>query len=223
MVPAGELDAFGELSDGVAAAVAADTNEVCTSAELALAGRALWLHENGEADAGRRLAGLVESGREMMRATPDPLLCVELLRPVVGVDEARERLAAIPPIRDASMAVQRVRAGLQLHAIARDWAEVERLLGEAEKLAGAACAPVVTWVAEWAGAMRDARGGRHPAAADRARRATDALAAFGERYTAARLRADIVPLLDGQDGFVAATAAALEAAGARATAAQLTG
>ncbi|HEV2812407.1 MAG TPA: AAA family ATPase, partial [Solirubrobacteraceae bacterium] len=222
LLPAGRFDELGEATHGVEADAEADTNAACGSVELALAGRALWLHESGDAAAAARPAGLVGGGPPSVRPSPDPYFCVELLRPVLGVLATRERLAALPPARDVTEAVHRLRAELQLHAVARDWDAVERLAAAARATAATACAPVLGSIAEWAGAMRLAAEGRAPEAAAAAAVATDALDAFGERYTAARLRADLVPLLDDA-AFAEETAARLERMGARTSAAQVRG
>ncbi|HEX8207197.1 MAG TPA: hypothetical protein VF587_14145, partial [Solirubrobacteraceae bacterium] len=223
LVPSGDLDAFGAATESVARDAAEDTNGVCSSVALALAGRALWLHENGDSAAGARLAAMVESGRATPRPSPDPLHCIELMRPLLGVEETRERLRSVPPRKDATMDVHRLRAGLQVHAVAGDWAEVDRMVAAADALATAACAPVLGFLAQWARAMRSAADGRPDEAVAAATTATDGLAAFGERYTAARVLADLVPLLDGpaRDELAETAAARLEAVGARTAAANL--
>ena len=81
------------------------------------------------------------------------------------------------------------------------------------------------WIADWAAAMRLAGTGRSAEAVDAARTAADAVDGFGERYTAARLLADLVPLLAPEHGGPLAEQATerLESMGARATAAALGG
>jgi hypothetical protein len=78
-----------------------------------------------------------------------------------------------------------------------------------------ACAPPLGWIADWAEAVK--AGSLAGAAA-----ATDALDAYGEHYTAARLMADA--LLRHDDPAAAeATAARLQAMGALGSAAELSG
>lgn len=149
--------------------------------------------------------------------------CVELLRPLLGVEASRGRLDAIPGHRDATVAVHRMRVELQLLALEAAWDDLDGPLAEARRLARSACAPVLGWIADWAEAMRVAATGRPADAVAAAQVASEGLAGFGERYTAARLLADLVPLLGPEQAgpLAADTAERLDAMGARASAAEV--
>jgi hypothetical protein len=84
------------------------------------------------------------------------------------------------------------------------------------------CAPFLDWIAHWADAVKLARSGATVEAADLALRATAALDAFGEPYTAARLLVDLLPFLDEerQRAIADETANRLESMGALASALQ---
>jgi hypothetical protein len=224
LLPTGRFDALGEATEHVARLAAADPNGACTSVEIALCGRAAWLHEAGRDAEALELAALVDTARVGVRPSPDPYVCIEILLPLLGVEACRERLEAVPGPDDVTMTVHRLRAELQVHAVAREWDEVDRLVAAAREIAGPACASALASIADWAAAMRLAGAGRAEEAVTAARSATDALEEFGERYTAERLLADLVPLLppDRRRALAAPVAERLEQMGAHASAARAT-
>jgi hypothetical protein len=95
-------------------------------------------------------------------------------------------------------------------------------IAEARALAGPACAPSLGWIAEWAQAMQLARSGSAAESLTKATRAASELEANAERYTAARLMTDLLPVLRGQPAASAAAGIAdrLDAMGAHASAAE---
>jgi hypothetical protein len=99
--------------------------------------------------------------------------------------------------------------------VALEEGDVAPLVAKAHRVAREACAPPLAWIADWAGAL--SAGALTGVVA-----ATDALDAYGERYTAARLLADALVRLPDPE-VAEATAARLRAMGALATAAELSG
>jgi hypothetical protein len=123
-------------------------------------------------------------------------MAVEALRPIIGVEGAQAQIERIEPSPSAVTRIYRVRVELQLAALAGNWDRVEGLQGDAREWARASCAPALAWIADWAGAMRDASAGRAGDAVAAAVAATEALEEYGERYTAARLLLDLLPALE---------------------------
>jgi hypothetical protein len=130
-----------------------------------------------------------------------------------------ERIAASA---DTVPRIHELRADLQLHALSGDGAAVAGLIAEARALAGPACAPSLACIADWAEAVELARSGSSGESLGKAIRASSQLEAHGERYTAARLLTDLLPLLDASTAESAAVAIAdrLERMGARSSAAE---
>ena len=106
-----------------------------------------------------------------------------------------------------------------MHALGGDGG-LEDLIAEARALAGPTCAWSLASLADWAEAVELARQGASAAALKRAREATSEFEARGERYTAARLMADMLPFLEGGHAAAAAseTAERLDAMGVHASA-----
>jgi hypothetical protein len=137
----------------------------------------------------------------------------ELLRPAVPEAETRERLRASRRPPEAWLTVRRLRTELVLNALAGDWDA--DTVAQARALAVSARAPALGWHADWAEAVQ--LGGEEGLA--RAQAATAALAAYGERYTAGRLMAELLARTDAPPALVASTAEELTAMGAHASAA----
>ena len=138
---------------------------------------------------------------------------IEVLRPFVGLERTRARLDRGEPVRGLVDGVHHLRVHVQL--VALEDGDVEPLVAKARRVAREACAPPLAWIADWAEALR--AGSLAGVIA-----ATDALDAYGEHYTAARLMADA--LLRIPDPAAAeATAARLRAMGALASAAEISG
>ena len=93
--------------------------------------------------------------------------------------------------------VYELRLSLQLSALLGEWSIVADLVPQARALASRACAPPLSWTADWAEAVQRAASGHGEDAVTRATRAARAMERHGEPYTAARLLADLLPFLDG--------------------------
>ena len=106
---------------------------------------------------------------------------IEILRPFVGLERTRARIDYGEPVRGLVDGVHDLRAHVQL--VALEDGDVEPLVAKARRVAREACAPPLGWIADWAEALR--AGSLAGAIA-----ATDALDAYGEHYTAARLMVD---------------------------------
>jgi hypothetical protein len=137
---------------------------------------------------------------------------IEILRPFVGLARTRSRIEYGEPVRGLVDGVHELRARLQLLAL-EDADELEPLIAKARAVARDACAPPLGWIADWAEAL-------HAGSLGGVRAATDALDAYGERYTAARLMVDALVRLPDPE-LAAATAGRLRAMGALASAAEL--
>jgi DNA-binding SARP family transcriptional activator/tetratricopeptide (TPR) repeat protein len=210
--PAGRI---GELADATADAVDLVLEEgerTCAMASLSVAGYALAHYEALDEDGGARGAGLVEVTGLHRADSSFRYRGIEMLRPFVGLERTRHRLEHADAARGLVDGVHHLRAALQLAALEDD-DEIATLAGRARTLARHACAPALTWMADWAEAVR--AGDRR-----RALNATAALDAYGEHYTAARLAADALVRMPDAEA-AEATAARLQEMGALATAAEL--
>ena len=137
-----------------------------------------------------------------------------MLRPFVGLERTRARLDDARR-RCAGWSTASTTCARAAARRAGRGGDVEPLAAKARRVAREACAPPLGWIADWADALR--AGSLEGAVA-----ATDALDAYGEHYTAARLMVDA--LIRMPDPAVAeATAARLRAMGALASAAELSG
>jgi hypothetical protein len=187
---------------------------------VALAGRAVALGEQGEASEARRTIEVLDEARPRrgpIRHAPDVLL-----RLLLGPDEARRRLEDLEPAQLLADRIYRVRAELELAALAGNWERVGSLGEEARLLARSACVSYLAAIADWADAVRLAAAGRSDEAAHKGLEATRALEAYGDRYAAARLLVDLLPSLARADASELAegTAAKLTAMGALKSAAE---
>ncbi|HWM09057.1 MAG TPA: BTAD domain-containing putative transcriptional regulator [Solirubrobacteraceae bacterium] len=208
---------FGELAEATAEAaelVEHEGSRTCAMASLALAGHAVARFEELDARAGARAAAGVEAVGLHRSDSSFRYRGIEVLRPFVGLERTRARLERTDPARGMVDGVHHLRALVQLVAL-EGGDELDPLLGRARRVSRQACAPPLAWIADWAEAVR--AGSLAGAVA-----ATDALAAYGERYTAARLMVDALLRL-GDDAATEATAARLSAMGALASAAELSG
>ena len=190
---------------------------------MGVAGRCLALHE---AEAAEATAALDLLGR--LASTGRPLAgwgysVAEVLRPLVPAEETEARLAAGAPRAGAGTRVNRLRVELPLVALAGDWERLDVLLADARRVAGPACAPALAWIADWAEAVQRVAAGRLADALELALPATSALEAHGERYTSARLLADLLERMgdDAPAAPAARTAERLDALGAHASAASI--
>jgi hypothetical protein len=219
LLPPGRL---GELLEATAEApdlVAEEGMHTCFHGLAALAGQAIAAFEAGDGDAVKRALEVYDTtavsgpGINASQAT-------EILRPLIGADEARRRLEKVAGGERTDTEVYRLRVELQLTALERDWERFTGLAGEARTLARSACAPYLDWIADWGEASELAESGRTSEATAKARAAASALEAYGERYLAARLLVDLLPFLDAGAANELAEEAVrrLEAMGARGSA-----
>jgi hypothetical protein len=224
LVPPGR---FGELlaaTEAIVAFAAEEGPRICATGLVALAGRALSLFEAGREGETSRPIELLEqhlSGAVELRTYGHPI--AELLRPVLGQDGIRRLIR--PPDHQAGAGgeIGRLRTLLPVVAASGGDRELDEAIAAARGLAGPACAPALACFADWATAVAAARAGRHEEALQGGLEAAARLDRLGERYTADRLLAELLPLLPGDAAAREAGAAArrLDAIGARASAAML--
>jgi DNA-binding SARP family transcriptional activator len=222
LVPAGR---FAELLDATGQVVeyAAEEGErICATGLVGLAARVLALYERGGPAAAADAMAVFE---ELSPATR-PLggwgsWITEALRDAVPLDESLARLEQVKLGSLHGDTVDRVRAALQVRALAGEWSAVEEIAREARALAGPGGAPELAAMADWAEAMRLAATRQPAAAATLAESACVGIAARGERYTADRLMAELLVRLgdDAPPALVGATAERLDAMGAHTSAA----
>jgi DNA-binding SARP family transcriptional activator/tetratricopeptide (TPR) repeat protein len=213
LLGAGRFEELAEATGEAPGLVEHEGSRTCALGSLALAGHAVARFEALDTAAGRRAASGVEAVGLHRSDSSFRYRGIEVLRPFVGLERTRARLEHGEPVRGLVDGVHELRARLQL--VALEDGDLELLIAKARRVAREACAPALGWIADWAEALR--AGSLAGATA-----ATDALDAYGERYTAARLMADA--LLRIPDPAAAeATAARLRAMGALATAAELSG
>jgi hypothetical protein len=185
---------------------------------VALAGFALTMFETGERSAADEALELLEPllpGKPRWRA-------IDIIRPLAGVERAQRLAASLGhPPGAAIDHLDTVRLELQLTALAGEWDALKRLAREAEALARQACAPALSWIAEWAAAAQLAAGDG-AGAVRRTKRALGSLEKHGELYTAARLFVDLLPFLDVdlREALAEDTIKRLEAMGAHGSAAE---
>jgi class 3 adenylate cyclase len=215
---------FAELREATATApdlVAEEGMHTCFHGLTALAGHALSASEAGD-------AGAAGKALELYRATAasGPGIyahrTIEILRPLIGADEARRRIELLEGRESVQGEVYRLRIELQLSVLERDWARFQVFADRARSLAPSACAPYLEWIADWGQAVELAERGETREASARARAAASALEAYGERYLAARLLVDVLPSLDPDEAKQIAedVIRRLEAMGARSSAAE---
>jgi hypothetical protein len=214
LVPTGRLPDVLDATHDTVDCVLEEGGHTCFRGAVALAGRAVALGERGEADEARRTIEVLDEARPRrgpIRHAPDPIL-----RLLLGPDEARRRMEALEPGLEVADRVYRVRAELELAALAASWDRVGSLGEEARLLARSACVPYLAAIADWADAVRLAAAGRSEEAAHKGVEATAALEAYGDRYAAARLLVDLLPSLTRADARELAekVAAKLDAMGA---------
>lgn len=226
LLPPGRLAELGEVTATAAALVREEGMHTCFHGLYALSGQALCAFEDGDAEAMRQALDVFDSAEVSAAVVLSPAHTLDLLRPLIGADAVRERLGAAEPAGDERPGAQRlvheVRLDLQLCALARDWATLASLEECARSLSRSACAPYLDWIADWARAVELADRGEMREASEKALAAASALEGFGERYLAARLLVDLLPLLDAREAErIAETAIPrLEAMGAKSSAEQ---
>jgi hypothetical protein len=196
LVPAGRFAELSRETEHVPHIVRQE-GHLCDMGALSLAGRALALYECGDLNAAHESLDLLHSAPHPSGLVPLRCLAIDFVRPLAGLERTQQMAASLESLPGTvTDRLYALRLGLQLNALASDWAAVDRLVSEARQLAPRACAPAVGWIAEWADAVRLAAASRGNEAVGQARRAARALQRHGEPYTAARLLADLLPFLD---------------------------
>jgi hypothetical protein len=219
---------LAELREATATAadlVAEEGMHTCFHGLIALAGQALSASEAGDSGAAKRalevydMTAVSGTGIQAYRT-------IEILRALLGADEARRRVELLRVGEAAGASVQgevyRLRIELQLSALEREPKRLRAFAGRARTLALPACAPSLEWIADWADAVDLAEHGRTQEAVAKATTAAAALEAYGERYLAARLLVDLLPSLETGEATALAedVIRRLEAMGARGSAAE---
>jgi hypothetical protein len=201
LLPPGRLPELREATAAAADLVVEEGTHTCFHGSMALAGQALSASETGDTEAAKRALDLFDA--TVSADAINAYRTIEILRPLVGAEGARrraEQARAGDALRAGAPAeVYRHRLELQLSAIEREWGRLHELADRARKLAASACAPYLEWIADWAHAVELAAGGQSHEAVAMASSASAALEAYGERYLAARLLVDLLPLLDAEE------------------------
>jgi hypothetical protein len=222
LVPVGRFAELLDATGPVMEYAAAEGERICATGLVGLAARTLAMYEHQGPDKAADALALFEALSPPAR----PLggwgsWITEALRGVVAIDES---LARVDQVKRGSIhgdTVDRLRAALQVRALAGQWGAVDELACDARVLAETGGAPELTAMADWAQALRLAQAGDASRAAALGEAACAALVARGERYTAARMLAELLIRLDdaAPPGLANTTAQRLEAMGARTTAA----
>jgi tetratricopeptide (TPR) repeat protein len=220
LLATGKLTRLLEATADVPELIREDGGRACPFGATALAGHALALFEAGEGAAAEAAIGHLDSASQGAEGPALLYRAAEIVRPVVSLDATRARLERIAPSRETVPRIYELRAALQLHALSGDTDRLADLIAEARALAGPACAPVLTCIADWAEAVELARAGIPGRSLDNVTRIASELQAHADAYTGARLLTDFLPLLEGSNGRSAAAGVAerLETMGARASA-----
>jgi class 3 adenylate cyclase len=220
LLPAGRLPDVLEATRDVVDLVLEEGGHTCFRGAVALAGRAVALGERGDAQEARRTIAALDEARPRRgpsRHAPDVIL-----RLVLDPDEAQRRLEALRPSALVADRIYRIRAELELAALAGSWKRAVALREEARLLARSACVPYLAAIADWTDAVQLGAAGRSDEAAHKGVEATAALEVYGDRYAAGRLLVDLLPSLAPADAreLAAKAAAKLDAMGALKSAAE---
>jgi hypothetical protein len=214
LVPPGRFPELLDATERVRGLAEAEGERICATGLVALAGRALAVYEAGDEEEAERVVALLRRlapSAGSFRTFGYP--AAQILRPVIGPEATLGFIEETEWRGNAGETVVRLRALLSALVSCGDADEVRRTAAEGRALAGPACAPALGWIADLAEAGLMAREGHAERALAQADRAAVALDRHGERYTAARYLAELLPQLG---------AAAGSAELARQTAARLT-
>jgi class 3 adenylate cyclase/tetratricopeptide (TPR) repeat protein len=223
LLPVGRIEELRQATAMVPKLIADEEMHTCSYGLMALSGQALTAFElNDEGD--HTLA--LELFDSLGFSLPDyahgyQFWILDVLRPLHGAGAVRARLSQLERPKSSIAWVYMLRAELQVRALTGEWDEFASLAAKARDLAPEACAPYLSWIADWGDSVRVAASGRSVEALAKARVALASLESFGDLHTTARLLADLVGFLEGKARTDAADEAArrLEAMGARASAA----
>ena len=189
---------------------------------MALARFALVCFERGDEASATDAIELMETGYQGRSAMPSLIATWDIVRPVVGAAES-SRKSLEYPVKDLPfLRIDRLRFHLQLAALLGERERFSELAEQAHAKASPLCAPWLACLADWGEAMFMARDGDSHEAAGRALDAMARLDRLGQRYRAARLLVDLVPLLEAKEAHRVAedVVPRLEEMGAATSAAQ---
>jgi class 3 adenylate cyclase/tetratricopeptide (TPR) repeat protein len=205
LLPTGRLTELLEATEEVAGLIREEGGHTCGLGSQSLAGYALALFESGDREAAQRSVEVLDQTEVSLQPVPDAhYRVIEVIRPIVGLERAAQRLEQSGAPKDVGSRVWQLRAALIMHALGGDTASWEALAAEAQALGASACAPYLGWIAEWGDAVLLARNGRPTEALARASEPLSSLDAYGDRYAATRLMVDLLPFLDKADAASAA-------------------
>jgi hypothetical protein len=195
---------------------------VCGSGAMALGRLAVACFEREDKAGAAEALELMETGYRGRSGLPSLIATLDTVRPIMGAEESRRKMLAYRPRDLPFLRLHRLRFDLQVTAVMDERENFSVLAEQAHAKAGPLCAPWLACIADWGDAMFMAREGRSGEAADRALGATARLDGIGQRYRAARLLVDLLPLLDPEDAHRVAkdVVPRLEEMGARTSAAQ---
>jgi hypothetical protein len=199
LLPPGRLAELQEATATAPDLVAEEGMHTCFHGLTALAGQAISAFEAGDAGPAKRALEVYDTSA-VSGAGIHAYRTIEMLRPLIGASEARRRVDHLE-VGDAVRAsvqgeVYRLRMELQLSTLERHWGGLQELADSARSLAPPACAPYLEWIADWGRAVELAESGRTREAVAKARTATSALEAYGERYLAERLLVDLLAFVE---------------------------
>jgi DNA-binding SARP family transcriptional activator len=197
LVPAGRFEELIDVTARVVDVVRDEGGRLCQTGSVGLAGRALALYERGEQAAATEALELFEGAPAPEGLVHLHWLAIDMLRPLAGAERTRQTMQLVAGGGTTPAgSVYELRLNLQLTALLGDWTSLADLIPEARALAGRACAPSLAWTATWAQAVQRAAAGEGDEAVSGVMRAAQALEDYGEPYTASRLLADLLPLLN---------------------------
>jgi class 3 adenylate cyclase len=197
LLPTGRLGELLVATADVADLVMEEGEHTCPRGVWALAGRALALFEAEDRSGAEATVDLLDrAGPEERTLIPWRLYrAAEALRPLTGLQATRDRLTRIRGPELLTSRILRLRAELPVRALGGEWDRFRDLGVEARNVSEPACALYLDWIVEWGEAVQAASKGQSAGALVKALAATTSLEAYGERYTAARLLVDLLPLL----------------------------
>ena len=199
--PTGRMEELKQATRDVVRLAEEEGDRTCATGIVALAGHVLSLFETDDRPATARALALLDRLIPVPRAADrmhSRVIVAELLRPVIGLAAARELLDPVEGLWDLGWVVLRLRAELPVLVLSSEWESLDVRIDEARAVAARAGAPALALIADWAEAALISRRG-DPAGLARARAAAENLDMYGERYTAARLLADLIGVLDAQE------------------------
>jgi hypothetical protein len=222
LVPTGRLEKLLDATAHVVDLVVDEGSHTCGWGTLALAGHVLARFEAEDTSAAVRALELLDVASPKRRSVFPRSHAVEILRPLAGLEDSLRRLESIEDPESVVERIYKLRAELPLRALTGDRDRFRHLAEEAQSLSGPACAPYLDWLANWGEAVHLATSGAPAEAIAAATGAVSSVDASGERYTAARLMVDLLPLLERDVARAAAQEVAdrLERMGALASAAE---